>query len=332
MKKCTDCNNVCLVPFLKAEVVPSGDVYACCPGFTDRSFGNLCETPFKEIWHGEVARELRRKILAGDFSSCNLDKCSAKFLAPVRPEWTETPPLPEHVTISPDYECNQKCITCRRSFITMPSEILKRLYGSTNMFLSMLENAKVVEMHNFGDPFASRYCNVLIKRIVKDFPNIKFMFRTNGQLFTKENLETLGIYNRVHQLIISVDSLKKETYEKICLGAKFKNLLSATELAAEMFLKKHIEHIEFSFVLSVLNYRELPDFFELCVRYGATPRIELYTNWGVQSEDEAWEFKVYNPVHREYDDFITVARGVVEKYKSIIKIPSVLLNLINGQI
>lgn len=65
----------CSLPWLEANVLPSGDVWVC----PDYYAGNVKETPFAEIWNGARARAIRRFLNQGKrFAVCN--NCMGQYL------------------------------------------------------------------------------------------------------------------------------------------------------------------------------------------------------------------------------------------------------------
>ena len=58
----------CTAGFTTAFIDAGGDVYPCI-GFLP-AFGNLCETPFREVWRGEVA-QAHRRAMARPLEQCN---------------------------------------------------------------------------------------------------------------------------------------------------------------------------------------------------------------------------------------------------------------------
>jgi radical SAM protein with 4Fe4S-binding SPASM domain len=60
----------CAEPFERVVILQNGDVAPCCrdaEGLT--IYGNIMQTPLRDIWHGEVVNGIRSKMLAGDYGS-----------------------------------------------------------------------------------------------------------------------------------------------------------------------------------------------------------------------------------------------------------------------
>ena len=321
---------VCAHPFNKINIVPDGTVWTCCEGHIDFPLGNIFETPFEEIWYGEAAREIRRMVLAGDYSCCNMRECNM-LMCDLRPEWTETPPFPEVVFLSQSYECNIRCMMCRRKLMVDSAEELAKLNAHADRLMSCLKNAKTVCMNASGDPLAGRHCNMLMKRIVAEYPDIRFILHTNGQLFTKEKLEQLGIYDKVAEVYISVHAATRETYEKVCIGAKWERLIPALELAQRMKAEGRIKRFLMFFTLSHANYTELPAFVEFAKSCGASAGTWIYRNWGVQDAWEASELMVYNSSHRDYWKLVDVLRDVIRRYPNDIELQPLMYDIANSE-
>lgn len=59
----------CVVPWMRADLLPNGDVYPCID-FPDYIVGNVKETSFTELWNGDRYRRFRRELQRGLFPIC----------------------------------------------------------------------------------------------------------------------------------------------------------------------------------------------------------------------------------------------------------------------
>lgn len=60
-------NTFCILPWIHAHVLPSGDVIPCCAVEVGNSvLGNVHKKPLKEIWNDDAFKEIRLKMLNGE--------------------------------------------------------------------------------------------------------------------------------------------------------------------------------------------------------------------------------------------------------------------------
>ncbi len=67
-------NPPCMAMFTHFRLAPNGTIYACS-ALNNYSVGNIKKSSFSEIWHGESAAKLRRKVLAckGCWIECDIN-------------------------------------------------------------------------------------------------------------------------------------------------------------------------------------------------------------------------------------------------------------------
>lgn len=315
----------CVRPFLSVELDNIGRVFTCCNGYIKFPIGNIFEQSFEEIWNGERAREIRRKMLAGDLSCCNMDICNTRDLCGERTldrnlsadelaALGEKMIYPRGVLLANDEECNVACMMCRHKVIAHSDQELAKMSAGNDNILSMLKNAELVYVSGKGDPFSSRYMRALIKQIVQTYPQMKFRVSTNGILASKELFEDLGLLrsesggdeDRVTQVNFSIHAATEKTYNKIVKGGNWQAVMRNLKWLSERQRAGRIKELFMIFVLSSLNFRELPDFLRLTRQFGANPLIWDYKNWGVQSGLEARNLAVFDPRHRDYPELVEI--------------------------
>ena len=122
---------ICKVPFFAIEIDINGEVTFCCPAKNSFSIGNVYKTPFDEIWYSERAKLLRKEIMSGNYSKCNLNICNPidnveqdklNLINDNYAEISEKPPYPKYVKFCHDSHCNIKCITFRDCYKTNTKE------------------------------------------------------------------------------------------------------------------------------------------------------------------------------------------------------------------
>ena len=186
-------------------------------------------------------------------------------------EKAKTGKMPLVIKFMHDYECNLHCIMCRDFVRTHTKEYLKTLNDQIeNVFLPMCKDADAVYFAGNGDPFASRHYRKLISAIASRYPHMKFLLHTNGILCNEANCAKLEILNQIDSVLISVNAAKKETYEKIMIGAKWERLEENIEWINRRIENGSINALHFSFVVQRENYTEMADFVEFARRHHAS--------------------------------------------------------------
>lgn len=309
----------CKQPFTRAEIDKFGDVYNCCRFHLPIKLGNIYENTFEEIWNSKNAIKIREHILRGDYSLCNQDACS-HLLNKNNNQDIHTENLkplmekgPKHVSFCHDKECNIACIICRDEIWRNTDTELQNLNDRIEtMFLPMLKDTEIVTISAHGDPFGSRHSRLLIKKIRENYPDIKFEIFTNGTLFTPENIKDLGIENNFYNIQISIHSASKETYSKMVRNGElyFDKLMTNLDYASELSQKYHFDFYLY-FVVTSLNYKDIPAFIELGTKLKAKPTMWEYRDEQLQSENKHPEYVITNKNHPEYKNLIDVLNNPI---------------------
>ena len=168
---------------------------------------------------------------------------------------------PLRLMINLSNQCNLRCIMCyvKEYKWKYPVERL----GEIKIFYPYLEKM----MWQGGEVFSLGYFVDLIKEAAK-YPNLQQGIITNAQLLTKETIDLLVKMNL--ELTISVDGIKKETYEYIRKNAKFEKLVRNLQYISEK--KRKVKNRNFivgiNFVVTKHNYKEILPLFNIIRRYG----------------------------------------------------------------
>jgi len=168
---------------------------------------------------------------------------------------------PLRLTINLSNQCNLRCIMCYVKEYKWKYPI-ERL-GEIKIFYPYLEKM----MWQGGEVFSLGYFVDLIKEAAK-YPNLQQGIITNAQLLTKETIDLLVKMNL--ELTISVDGIKKETYEYIRKNAKFEKLVQNLQYISEKKRKANNRNfiVGINFVVTKYNYKEILPLFNIIQRYG----------------------------------------------------------------
>ncbi len=267
--------SICKYPFLHLEIDFDGYVYCCCPDYTNfYSFGNIFEQSFKEIWFGEKWQKFREDIVAHGYSNCNTSLCAGLddtqfFKGDKLPELT----YPQHITLSVDSTCNCQCVMCRDWALVLKKFERKRLKRAVSEFLEMVKHAEFVTLDGAGEVFASSFYKKFIRRAVEANPKLKFYILTNGILCNEKNIKDFGLEGRIYDVTISLHAACKRTYNRIVRKGNWEEVIKNIEYLSQLRDKNQIKSLNFTFVLSSLNYRDLPKFIEFAKGYNANVNI-----------------------------------------------------------
>lgn len=261
----------CSQPFNRIEIYENGDVYNCCPPHINYyKIGNIFQTSFENIWNGEKAKELRKRILSNDFSICS-DCCNRKYSNEENSnEYSEiVSKYPEEISISSDNTCNVLCRICR-------DENFHTNYNKDNLddeiekiWLPILKDTKLLRFGCSGEPFASYKEKLLIKKAAEKYTNLKFHFHTNGILTNEKMLKELNVFDRIDTITVSLHSASRWTYNRIIRNGKYDKVMSNLKLYSQMKKNNLINHFRLIFVVYDENYKEMTKFVKLAEKYGA---------------------------------------------------------------
>ncbi len=306
-------NNICKAPFFTAEIFGGGQVYLCCPSYTKiDAIGNIFKQNWDEIWNSSEAVEFRNKIKQCDYSDCNMNYCTPGFF-PMCHELKYIPsdkldinnPKARLVKFSLDNSCNVACTICRDKVHCNNPAWTEFLNSKIeDVFLPILKDAEIVNFTGTGDPFASKHNRKFIKIITEKYPHIKFDFHTNGILCNRENLEELGVLDKLSTIQISLHSATKETYDKIVKYGNWEKLNKNLEFLAQLIENGKLNELQLNFVVLSENYKDIPAFIELCKKYKAKAFLWQYRDIeGVYDYDSV---NVCSPLHPEHKNFIKI--------------------------
>ncbi len=309
-------NNFCKRPFEEIEINVTGEVYTCCPNWNKfYSIGNIYKNSFDEIWNSEKAMTLRDKVKNNDYSLCDMQGClylkQQYFDSLYHTNCTKfMNEYPKTVKFVYDYECNIACKICRDHIKRLSDEELSLLNSKIEtFFLPLLKGAKVLIINAHGDPFGSRHSRLVIQKAAQKYPDLKFDFHTNGILCNESNFKSLNITpDKISKIRISIHAATKETYGRIVPNGE---VLFPKITENLKYLAKIRERCSFPvyihFVVSSINYREIPQFVDIAHKYNASPRF-----WEFRQENCSYQMQenlyVVNKDHPLHSDLLKVLK------------------------
>jgi hypothetical protein len=335
----------CDRPWRQLELSTDGALHVCCPGWLAAPIGNAPTASAPELWNSPAAQEIRKSILDGSFKYCGRIHCAWISCRALRPRSAAHEPLspvtaatpvgcniqtdgdpissvgtahlplvfkegPREIVLSHDRTCNLACRKCRQDFYFADGREQERLAQIADRFLEgILNDAYILRLDGAGEVFASRHCRQLLKRLERDkYPKLRFMFMTNGLLFDRRTFDELDLRGRIHQLSVSIDAAQEETYRVVQRGGDFQRLLANLEFADALRIHGGEDFgLDLAFVVSALNFREMPEFVRLGKRFhAAIVGFNLLRNQSGFTAQEFRRLDIANPTHPEHGEFLKV--------------------------
>ena len=318
----------CNSPFEQIMILSNGNVLFCCEPLWHKNpiLGNINNQKFEEIWNSNLAQEIRKQALKNSYPYCKNELCDLRisgdsiaksFLSNKKISFSpKMKSFPRFVYLSPDSECNLHCITCRKEIFQYAEEEINEMNKKIDkIYLPILKDAEIVMINASGEALASRHSRELIKRIVKKYPNIKFSLLTNGLLCNDKTLKQLQIDDKLSSVIVSINAATRETYEKFSPNSNFDVIMHNLEYLKHQQINKKINAIIVSFVITSINYKEIPAFIEYASSNNFYAQFLHYIDWGNQLNYSAEELAVFRPFHKEYKNYLQICKDYIIPYQ-----------------
>jgi hypothetical protein len=329
----------CHLPFTHMSTGFRGSTFACaCPAWVPFSIGNIAEAgSADEIWNSEVAQEIRRSILDGDFSYCSRTQCSfiTAHKLPLKSEITKPTlrayidnrltridEMPEMVELNHEPTCNLACPSCRTEIVAAKSDEID-VYGAAaeKVILPLL---KKVTGHTYitggGEAFASKHFRSILRTLNREeYPGLRVYLITNGQLITPYRWSEFPNLPEMLAIVsVSVDAARGETYEQLRRPGKWLTLMKNLEFLAGLRRSDRIPQLGLNFVVQQANFREILEFVELADSLAADNIwFQRVVNYGAYDEATFARVNVTAPTHPEHAELLEILRSPILKRPSI---------------
>ena len=305
-----------------------GDV-RICSWIKDGDVGNLLEHSIKEIYHGEAADKVRKRLAAANYYNCNRDDCPWLACDEINDhliEIDEVPEYPEEIYLAFENACNYNCSTCNmheRMLAADKKELEKRYDLIEAAVKEVLPYVKRISANGQGEVFVSKR----IMRLLSDWKPIapkeqcSVSLETNGSLFDEEHwkqIENLGQYHLT--VTITVMSFDEYTYRQLS-GTRLpieqieKNLRYVKSLRE----KGIVDEFRIATVVQERNFRELPSFTKRCIEEFEADYVRLrsFVPWGKKPLEEEWFTDVINPYHPYHAEYVEIMKDPIFKHPKV---------------
>jgi len=291
---------ICYAPFTNLFFGYEGKIGVCCYNRT-HLLGTYPETSIRDAWFGSPVSVLRKKIknvdlLAGCYG-CHtqwLEKAYNTVLARNYDHLRTWGKYPKSMEFELSNRCNLNCIMCSEensSFIA--KERLgwdEKLKPYNNDFVHDLEEF-IPQLHSAkflgGEPFLIPIYYKIWDAITRLNPGCEILVQTNGTILNERIKKLLNAGNVA--LNISIDSLKKESFEMIRVNADFESTFDNLLYFID-FCKKNKRYIGITACFMQQNWQDIPHLIDFCNqhkipitfnRVWAPPKCAV---WGSSSE------------------------------------------------
>lgn len=334
----------CNVPWNTVGIQPNGDVFICLsPSWIPKFVGNVLQTDdIFDILNSDMARSIRREILAGRYLYCNNSICG--FFQKIPPGSYETEsgaadPLPDdqdprclihnmpgNWIFDFDFTCNLKCPSCRNEVInTNKHTVIRPINDRITNFIkhNMIDRVQdqIISVRWCGgEPFISEpYLDILEYIRATKKTNIQNVIQTNGSYLRSKSDLVLDLLPSISELRISFDAATEETYRRVRINGQWTRLLDNTKWIVEQIRHRGTStKVSADFVVQKTNYREIPQFVELCHRLDIKHiNWQKMWNWGTWSMTEFDEMNVYRRDHPAYPEIVTMLQQHSQSYSEI---------------
>ena len=268
----------------QANIDFNGDLWACCPTWVCKPFGNIILD--EDMYNNYYARMIKLSALNKSYCFCNLNMCKyydRKHLKDFEPKF-EIREYPQQLTISTDKTCNLRCNSCRTCFYK-PSEEEK---NTTQLITKkLIESGWLNECCIFiagqGEVFFSKEYIEMLKSAING-KTVKIL--SNGILFTEDKWNIIEKRFKEIYVAISIDAATKETYKKLRHG-NFDVLLKNLQMLSQRRKENKIWSFQFNYVVQKDNYKEMIDFVKLAKKFNVDiVQFTKLNDWLTTTQEE----------------------------------------------
>lgn len=329
----------CMAPLNNMVLDPFGKVKMCC-NQADVPLGLYPEQTLKEIWFGQA-----RKNIVGEFGKQETPAVCVRCLSNGAFNFSPTAKTqtsksfrrnrfsdyPQQLDLALSNHCNLKCAMCSwdssHQFMEVPAQ-QQLLVDYDDRFLTeikpFLKNASYI-VFSGGEPFLIPIYYQLWEMLDTLNPHASIYIQTNASIYN-DKVEKIITKKKV-QLGLSIDTLNKETFQKIRMGATFEKVFENIQQFQEASYKTG-NPLTFTITPMTLNIQEVPDLFEFCQRQRILIGLSILEHpaplavWTLSgktlSEIVAGFDKILLQESGHHDHLTTWNQSVIKHYKALL--------------
>ncbi|MCM8795684.1 MAG: radical SAM protein [Candidatus Omnitrophica bacterium] len=171
-------------------------------------------------------------------------------------------PFPQSVEIEVSTSCNLRCIICELTYWKEPPRLM-----SLDEFKSIVDQfpkLRFIALTGIGENFLNKNLLDMYRYVKKKWPHI-YIELYDSFYFIDEDIAHILINEiNLDEVLISIDSSRKETYEKIRVNSDFERVVENIRsfLKVKRKSKKYYPKVSFHFIVNRLNKDEMVEFLE----------------------------------------------------------------------
>lgn len=307
-RDCEEKAVLCYAPFKSLYFRSDGSAVSCCYNRFE-TLGKWPQEKISDIWRGKKLAKFRSNFINDDLPSgcwqCSEQLNAGNYNGVNARNFEEFYYLgngPSAINLELENKCNLECIMCvgqfsssiRKNREKMPP--LTKVYDESfvNDLEQFLPNVGKINFSG-GEPFLIKIYYSIWKKIIATNPDITMYIQTNATIL---NSKIKGLLKKGNFRIgISLDSVKKETYEKIRVNAKFESVMNNLDYFSEYARNKGF-YLTINVCPIRMNWKEIPEIINYCNLINAivtliTVTYPLHVSlWNLKSTEliEIYEF------------------------------------------
>lgn len=171
---------------------------------------------------------------------------------------------PLHVAVPTGDRCNLRCVFCTDRSPTSVMRYTNLPYERFTEFTKPLENALLVQLYGWGEPFFNASYEKMFDHVTAQFPGSRIQISTNGVLLTERWVEKILDYGKC-LVNISLNAATAETYAQITRRNLFDRVVANVRRLTASKAERQVADLMISLSLVAIrpNVHELPQFIEL---------------------------------------------------------------------
>lgn len=342
-KKIIDLTNkelVCQAPFKSLRFEHSGKFIASC---FNRGYilGEFPKDSIESVWNGTKLNELRNSLSKNDFSkgcqncgksiNSGFKSLSGSYQYEYLKSWNNDLNYPVMFDFEIGSTCNFECIMCSGEYST---SIRKNREGKSPYESPFEDNIELLveQLQPFlphlkemrflgGEPFLMKSLYKIWDSSIKVNPSIQLNVLTNASILNDRIKKLLEEGN--FKVSISIDSIKKKTFELIRKNGDFTKVMENTNYFMKLNSQKGFI-TNFNLCVMRQNWEEIPSYFDYCNEQEIeiilhTVKFPLHCSiWNLDYNDLNTILKQYEKhnLNRQQSDYVLTKNN--ESFTSLI--------------
>lgn len=328
---------LCYAPFNNLIIDQQGNFKICCQN-VKYSLGNYPEKKVDEIWFGREHMEIIKKFIDNEIpSACfncirdGLNMTSSYFKSSYfrKTNFYKKILFPYQVNFQIDNTCNLNCIMCSPNISTASTTDYTFLFEKANFSEEFFNQIKPILKNAYffvfsgGEPFLIPIYSMMWEYIRENNSKATILIQTNGSILNDHIKRLLADFS--FDISISIDSVTKESYEKIRRNASYNNVFNNIRYFIQ-YSKEKGKLLQINTTPMTINAMEIPKIVDFCNTnrikffFGVLERPVNLAIWGLPSKEifQILEtYKLYLCNNKSNDPIINFN---INNYKSLINL------------